>query len=206
MFELKIDILSYWLAGTGRGSSGSYDEKPLVDEHGIPYIPGKHLKGLLKEGLRSWESITNTHINANNDAHTQCFGTDPDSNETASGALRVSSATFEPAIYNDLKENKKRISKLFRELSSTAIDENGVAKNKSLRTLQVVIPVKLTAKIDWESTSPYANDELKKEIKNHLEHATAMLPAIGSKRTRGLGRCRISITETELANGGETNV
>jgi len=82
MFELKIDILSYWLAGTGRGSSGSYDEKPLVDEHGIPYIPGKHLKGLLKEGLRSWESITNTHINANNDAHTQCFGTDPDSNET----------------------------------------------------------------------------------------------------------------------------
>jgi len=203
MFELKIDILSYWLAGTGRGSGGNYDEKPLVDENGIPYIPGKHLKGLLKEGLRSWGNKTNVKDKT---IHIQCFGTDHDpvdkDSKKESGVLRVSSATFDPATYAALIANKKRIAKLFKSLSSTAINENGVADNKSLRTIQVVIPVKLVAQIDWVSTSPYANNELKKDIKNNLEQATAMLPAIGSKRTRGLGRCKIAITET---NGGNNN-
>ncbi len=209
MFELEIDILSYWLAGTGRGSGGSFDEKPLLDENGIPYIPGKHLKGLLKDGLRKWESITGAE---NPSAHIHCFGSDQDNenkednNKTKSttGALRVSSATFDSATYEGLKTHPKLISKLFKSLSSTAINENGVATNKSLRTIQVVIPVKLYAQIDWVSASPYASEEVKEKIETYLQQASAMLPAIGSKRTRGLGRCKIALKKQN--NGGNSNV
>ena len=200
MFKLEIDIQSYWLAGTGRGSGGSYDEKSLVDENGIPYIPGKHLKGLLKEGLRSWVKKTEAD---SSDIHIQCFGSDQDQSDekTETGVLRVSSATFDQAEYNGLKTDKKRISKLFKGLSSTAINKNGVAENKSLRTIQVVIPVKLYAQLDWLNESPYANTEnLKENIETYIEQACAMLPAIGSKRTRGLGRCKIAIT-TENKRG-----
>ena len=45
VMELKSDSC----AGTGEGVGGIVDVEVNFDEHGIPYIPAKRIKGILRE-------------------------------------------------------------------------------------------------------------------------------------------------------------
>jgi hypothetical protein len=69
-------------------------------------------------------------------------------------------------------------------VASTAIDPNGIAKEGSLRRIEVTIPLTLEAEI---LNIP---DE---EFKNLLIEALSMVKRLGVNRNRGLGRCSLTV-------------
>ena len=72
---------------------------------------------------------------------------------------------------------------LYRKIASTTIDENGIAKSGSLRTMEVCIPIELEGYVDGIQEN---------DIKQ-LEKAFKYTRQIGVNRNRGLGRCQFKI-------------
>jgi hypothetical protein len=48
---LKLDILSYWHAGSGRGAAALADAVVVRDDTGLPYLPGRTVKGLVRDAM-----------------------------------------------------------------------------------------------------------------------------------------------------------
>ncbi|MBU6995020.1 RAMP superfamily CRISPR-associated protein [Ferrovum myxofaciens] len=192
---LKVDIRSYWLPGTGRTSGAMIDSTAHRDAQGLPVLPGRHLKGLLRDAMErvalwGWPGYA--------DLARDLFG---DRTEEGSpylpnkGSLRISDARLPEEITPWLHSEEGRDArlKMFRALSSTAIDNDGVmgsAKDKSLRVLEVVIPLSLTARLEPVPGITPPPD--------WVQHLTAVLPlisAVGAHRNRGLGRAILSLEE-----------
>ena len=64
----SIQFLSDWHCGSGLTSGADTDAETLKDESGLPYIPGKTIKGLFKDALMEMPtnsaSISPERINA----------------------------------------------------------------------------------------------------------------------------------------------
>ena len=50
-FELRITLLSDAGPGTGEGRAGAIDREVPHDNFGLPVLPGRRLKGLLRESV-----------------------------------------------------------------------------------------------------------------------------------------------------------
>lgn len=74
---------------------------------------------------------------------------------------------------------------LFKEVASTAIGSNGVAKEHSLRKAEVAIPCTLVGSIY----------DVPDEAETLICHALHMIKHIGMNRNRSLGRCDFFISE-----------
>lgn len=73
---------------------------------------------------------------------------------------------------------------LFAKISQTRIDENGIAKDQSLRQLEVVIPLTLSGFI-------------KTDEKELIIKSLQSIKQMGLNRNRGLGRCEFLIVGDE---------
>ena len=138
--QLKIEFQHYWHPGTGSGRGSDVDAISRRDQHGLPMLPGKTLKGLLRDALIRWydENLATTLL-----------GTAPDATEQGAGLLRISNATLEDDIVYYLTQNPDLISGLYRNIYATAIKpEDGTALDKSLRGMEVIVPLTLYADID----------------------------------------------------------
>lgn len=186
---LQVELFSYWQAGTGRGSGAHVDNLTHTDADGLPEIPGRTLKGLLRDavrtaGLRGW--LTDGNL------HTVLFGQRAEEHgESRPGCLRVGSARLPTGERQWLAEaGRDCLPELFRDLHSTAIDPaTGTARPRSLRGNQVVIPLVLKAQIGQLGPTPAGWDE-------QLRLCLPLIRAIGSSRSRGLGRARLTLMET----------
>jgi hypothetical protein len=74
---------------------------------------------------------------------------------------------------------------LYDQIYSTAIEENGLAKEGSLRQMEVTIPLELFAGIE---NFPKENEYLES-----LMVCMNWVKRLGVNRNRGLGRCKIEI-------------
>ena len=84
------------------------------------------------------------------------------------------------------KEITKELSThLYKNIASTKIDKNGIAKKSSLRTMEVCIPVTLLGEIIIEEENA--------EYIDIFEKAFKWTRYIGVNRNRGLGRCKFLI-------------
>jgi len=203
---LKLDFLSYWHAGTGRGSGHHLDALVIVDQHKLPHLPGKTLHGLLRDAvyrLEHWGSCPDLISKGTTEA---LFGSNGFVGEgskaerredTQPGCIYVSGAFLESDVADWLAcdEGAKYRALLFREHFSTAINKFGVAKPKSLRGMQVTVPLQLEAEVSElvPENMPIRNW---KEI---IAAAVPMLRCAGANRSRGFGRCRISVKENKHA-------
>jgi len=185
--EIKIEILSYWHAGSGSGRGGDVDAIVLKDRGGLPYLPGRTIKGLLREGMQSCEDVGQISAKRTN----ELFG------KPAKVGSNVGSIpgllTFDDAVMS--KEERLYLTQegceqlreaLFDRFASTKLDKKGMADDHSLRAIELCVPLTLTAVV----TGPDDNLWLE-ELKN----ASSLVRALGSHRNRGLGRCRISFIE-----------
>lgn len=185
---LKVELFSYWQAGTGRGSGAHVDNLSHTDVDGLPEIPGRTLKGLLRDatrtaGLRGWLE--------DDGLHRILFGVRAEEDGASRpGCLRVGSARLPAAERRWLAEaGRDCVPELFRDLHSTAIDpDTGTARARSLRGIQVVIPLVLTARIGELAAAPPGWDE-------QLQRCLPLIRAVGSSRSRGLGRARLTLME-----------
>ncbi|MBL3553150.1 RAMP superfamily CRISPR-associated protein [Rhodovulum sulfidophilum] len=190
---LKLRILSYWRAGTGRNRPGALDALCQRDHDGLPMIPGKHLKGLLRDAVRwahgvGWTpSLDETTLFGGLDAQA-----DDGLNGTRGGCIRVDSALLPDAERAVLRENPDLIALLFDTRRSTAIGPNGTAEPGSLRFEEVAVPMTLEARLCAVGAVPDGWE-------SELEKALTLVRAVGAQRTRGLGRCILTLEKRGAA-------
>lgn len=189
---LVIDIHSWWQPGTGRGSGAHLDALAHTDANGLPELPGRTVKGLLRDavhraGALGWIENAMTAILFGKEA-------DGEGNGSTPGALRIASARLPKQERRWLASQAGEAARqqLFAELASTAIDENtGSAQTASLRAIQVVLPLKLVARINV-----LPGHELPDDWVETLKISLPLIRAVGSGRSRGLGRATLSLEES----------
>jgi CRISPR/Cas system CSM-associated protein Csm3 (group 7 of RAMP superfamily) len=196
---LKIDISSYWHAGTGSGQGALLNAVVEKDALGLPYLPGRTLKGLLRDAVYRWETFGGyDDINKDSVSITeQLFGPrGEEGKSTFTGLIRVSSAKLDDTFYQviqSIEETKQKqlIQYLYAEHFSTAIDkETGTAIDKSLRGIELIIPTTLYADIAIVDEAQHAH--LATHAFTLLAQAFPLIQAVGKHKNRGLGRAHLT--------------
>lgn len=185
---LSIDILSYWHPGTGRGSGFHLDAVTHEGADGLPRLPGRTLKGLLRDAL--WRAEQWGWNEVPSGSTCLLFGPrGEEREETYPGALRVSDAALptELAAYLSSADGVALVPGLYREHFSTSIDSaTGVAQSHGLRGMRVVVPLELEARI-----SEVAGVEAAADWRQRLQAVFPLITAVGSYRSRGFGRAQV---------------
>lgn len=194
--KYTITFFSEWHTGSGLTSGSDLDALVIKDKNDLPYIPGRTLKGLLREaaeelvelnhcdetflktvfGIPSRKSEIQTEVN------------DPEQNGvTQKGECFFSNAKLSDKLYEASVENNLA-SFYYRAISSTAIEgQSGVAQKHSLRKMQTTIPCVLEAEIV----------NVNEEYKGQIEDCFRWVKRLGQNRHRGLGRCLFEMTSKE---------
>jgi len=163
-----ITFYDFWHLSSGVSAGAKLDSLVVKDENGLPYIPGKTIKGLIRENVEILDKSKVADI----------FGAEG-SNIASS---YFSNAILDKATINHLNSNPMLKKHLFDKVTSTSIDSNGIADEKTLREIEVVVPLTLSGTIDSKE----------KEI---ISKAVSMIKEMGLNRNRGLGRCKVEIRD-----------
>lgn len=168
------------------------DATVIKDKQNLPYVPGKTIKGLIREALSEMQEV-------NDDISPKEIGSilgvekreesEPDKVIiTEAGAAFFSNAELPEVEKQEVVQELSDF--LYRNIASTQIQKGtGVAKPNSLRILEVCIPLTLEGEITG--------------IKNSdqyllLTNALKWIRHLGVNRNRGLGRCKFEVEpETE---------
>lgn len=180
----SIEFFTYWQCSSGLSSGAEFDSLVIKDKDGMPYVPGKTVKGLLREALSDLNQYSESAV-LDIDRYFG-KGNDKDSGVgSTQGRLYFSDAGLNEADRR-LILSKDLQPYLYTSLASTRISD-GVAVKGSLRNIEATLPCTLLGKIEGvDSDAVYA-----------LEQAFGMIKRLGSGRNRGLGRCQISRIEPE---------
>lgn len=186
----KIEFFTYWHAGSGLSGGAYADQLVIKDRHNLPFIPGKTLKGLLRDSACRINSFSKQLVD--DDFIATVFGQKPTKEQieresyTKEGSVFFSNATLSAKLTEDVLNEPQAIGNYFYDVvASTKINEAGVAEDHTLRQLEVTIPLTLYAAIE---NFPEGNENMEK-----LAHCLGGVKRMGLNRSRGLGRCYFSI-------------
>jgi CRISPR/Cas system CSM-associated protein Csm3 (group 7 of RAMP superfamily) len=186
-----IEFHTYWHCGSGLSKGADLDSLVVKDSNGLPFVPGKTIKGLLKETV---EDIRGFLKKEEDTALKEFFGYFNGDKvlstiETIEKNMVRGTGFFTNAELSEKEKNaivsNKAQSFLYESIASTALDENGVAKEHSLRTMQVVVPCVLHGEIL----------DVPEELYDELVQALRYIKRLGQNRNRGLGRCTFQVEE-----------
>ena len=187
--EYTIEFFSNWHCGSGLTAGADVDALVVKDGRGLPYVPGRTIKGLLREAaetLGSFEPELLKHLDA-------IFGISGDDDKKKDDKPRIGEAFFKNAtlVDGDTIVKGGLTAYLYQTFSSTAIDEStGIAAEHSLRRIETVVPCTLKGSI---LNVPEGGDAL-------LKDAMKMVKRMGTGRNRGYGRCTISPINSRRTN------
>lgn len=194
---LKIEILGYWHPGTGHGQSGYLDAVTHRNGRGLPCLPGRTVKGLLRDAVHRWECFGGYGIadQAKPSFTEQLFGPyGTEGVKTWPGLLRFSDATLPEEEVVCLTSKPELADELYRDHFATAIDhDSGTADKHSLRGIELVVPLTLQAEVDLVSSAPCR--DLETRWPDLLASALPLVRAVGAHRSRGLGRAIVTLVE-----------
>lgn len=176
----KIELLSDWHCGSGLSGGAGSNAMVIKDDRAIPFIPGKTMKGLLKEALLEICEVKGEAFEKN---YSKLFEESYTNNR--SEGLFFSNAIVKKEEADEIVSNNLQTF-LYRNITSTAIESTGEAKVHSLRTIEVCMPINLEGFINGVE-----DDEI-------LKNAFKMIRHLGVNRNRGLGRCKIIITSNDI--------
>jgi CRISPR/Cas system CSM-associated protein Csm3 (group 7 of RAMP superfamily) len=188
MLCLTFNILSDWHIGSGE-EAGAYSDSLVIKSHDLlPFLPGRSIRGLLRESMQL--AVDNNWCSAQD--LLMLFGNEGQNLESQ-GLLRISSANLSSEEQQYLLTNPGAIAKLYRILQFTAIDhQTGVAKDSSLRSMEVAIPMTLTADISLNINHPDYTKDNASHLLNLLANVCPLIAHLGAKRSRGLGQVEVS--------------
>jgi CRISPR/Cas system CSM-associated protein Csm3 (group 7 of RAMP superfamily) len=177
--KIEVGFFTYWHCGSGSSGGSRVDALVAKDSDGLPYIPAKTLKGHIREMAETLGDceFVNECFGGSSDEKDSCYDEKYKGKE---GKCYFSNAIIEESIEKDLTPY------LFTTLSSTKIDKNGLAVDRSLREIEVVVPLKLYATIEFD-------EDIEEKYKEKMINAFSQVKRIGLNRTRGLGRCEIRV-------------
>lgn len=191
-YHLLVETLTDTMLGSGLSVPGLIDNDIRYDDQGIPYMNAKTMKGLLGRQIR-WihELFPDEFKNVNLSV---LLGSPDVDGEKRNGKLHFTALHLPNGIVSALqkavKENKITKNELLDGItvmySYTALDENGIAKDHSLRRVRMIKKGFLfETEIYTEQLAP-AEEKL-------LCWSVSALQHIGTYKSKGKGlvRCRI---------------
>ena len=196
---LKIRLISDMCCGTGDGNGSDVDISTAVDLCGFPIIPGKRLKGILREC-----SLTVEAFSKFKGYTSELFGDLNDVNGlfTIEDARLVSvkvAAEIKKlqgdAVYSTLISPNQITALYTCNRSQTSIDKNGVAMDKALRTIKLVERGNC---FEAEISYPDTFDE-------HVKMCVKLMRHIGLNKNKGLGEVQCSLEEPGLPESPKTD-
>lgn len=202
MATLSFEIHAWWHAGTGQGRGNVADAVVHRDADGLPFLPGRSVKGLLRAAMQLAEGCGRIEPGRTE----EWFGTplpgaaSPDDAvvdaafaaaryETTPGTLRFTSATLgrEWAAWArslDPEARPRELGPLFALVAQTAVDDDGVVDDHSLRTIEVTTPMTLRADVEGPADSRWLEA---------LDRVAPLVRHLGAHRNRGLGRVTVRV-------------
>lgn len=209
--RITITFISDWHVGSGLGDGAIADSVLNRDADGIPYIPGRAIKGALRES--AWRLGLCRDRDDLKDAVKDLFGTGeeiPSGNEGKTqseslpdkskkrppnepGKIMVGQADLSPRLRSWLlcqPEMKRRIfvGDMTIIHAGTALDEYRQARDHSLRSIECGIPglaFGSALSIDWP--------EMEDWLPAYLSALCAGIKSIGADRARGMGECEVRL-------------
>lgn len=194
MPTLQIELLDYTLPGTGKADENDLDEIVLRDNEGLPMIPGKHLKGLLRQAVRcgqAWKWLT-TMPPQEKDWEHYLFGTSViedglTADQSQPGRLHIGNALLSQPVADYLLANPAQIPFLYAPVGANSCNEYGVSKTHSRRRIEVIVPMTLYAPI--HPIGPLPDENWLTILKTVLP----LITAVGKLRRRGYGRACLTV-------------
>lgn len=198
--NLELNFHSHWHAGTGQSAGAYSDALVLKDKYGLPFLSGKSLKGVLRDAFFEAQRARWLLLPVDADDYCeQVFGMEGGS---VQGCIRVSNAQLsntEQAILRHETDLKKS---LFTTIHSTTIDHaTGTAKDGSLRSIEVAIPMQLHATIylaEFASETGFSDEQyehVKHYFVTNLERAFAFIWSLGANKYKGLGEVSLHVAQ-----------
>jgi CRISPR/Cas system CSM-associated protein Csm3 (group 7 of RAMP superfamily) len=178
--EIEVIFDTEWLVAGGESLLGTADIAPMKDDEGFPFIPGRSLRGVVREAVclvddcinGSWErTLFGERLVPGGPHHYR------------EGTVRVGNALLvrELATACNLPDVRQDI---FATVRRTALTMDRVAQRHTLRELEVCIPgLVLMAELQ-------VADERSLHV---IAFACGLVRSIGHGRSRGLGRCRLEV-------------
>ena len=202
-YEYEIQFFNEWHCGSGLAAGADLDALVIKDGQRLPYIPGKTIKGLVREAIEDYYTFQETEIPEDfikyfgnskdkdnrkvkyNDKQEKKFDEKTDDNIDAIrfGLLFFSNAELPNIERNELTKQHAQ-DFMYASIASTRIDDNGTASKTSLRKTEVTIPCKLQFYIQ-------SDEEISKDFLEIINKSVGLIKRIGQNRNRGLGRCQI---------------
>lgn len=184
--KYKIQFYSEWQCGSGLAAGADVDALAIKDKEGLPFVPGKTMKGLVREALETIYDMRGE----DKSSFIKLFGNSKDKSNIEKETAKVSfmekgetfftNASLDSDTYSKIKENHAA-KYLYKSIASTSIEDNGIAERHSLRKIETVIPLTLHGEIK----------RIPDGLDNEVEKALHFIKRIGFNRNRGLGRCNI---------------
>lgn len=202
--KFVITFDSDWAVGTGRGQHDAVDSLVRRDADGLPFVPGKSLRGVLRDA--ALDVVIALDEAADGPWHKwylALFGASGVHGLPASsGCLVVPSAHLEAAIRGVLTADTDGVEKLRKHVvmtrGSTAIDsDSGTAAQDTLRLVErarVGSQLHGTFVIDGVSDAQWACDAWW-PARFLLLAAARLVVRLGGTRRRGVGECTVKLSE-----------
>ncbi len=199
-YKMKIEILTDTLIGSGEGFGTVIDTDIVFDDIGIPYIPSKRMKGLLRDSASSIVDIFKLSFDDFELPKVEDLFGEP--GKEWSCPFKISD--FYISDYNDnynwlnyflSKDLYKNfisgdlIIDYFTNIRKSTTIENGVAKRHSLRSFRVLSRgYTFVGEIEINGAE---SDKIK--LEKLLSLSCLNLKSIGTKRNRGLGKIKCQL-------------
>lgn len=196
MIELKLHISfsSDWHCGSGLGESHLADAVLNRDSDGIPMIPGRTVKGALREGAWRLSALGGDYV----DAERRLFGSVSYGGAHQQAGLLYAGPAELPedirAYFRGLPFGKRarEVSYMITRRARTAL-QDGVAAHGMLRSLECGIP----GMMFFSTISFDLSDSDKGWLLPYMSAVCAAVKSLGADRARGLGRCRFQLVTEE---------
>ncbi|WP_029452508.1 RAMP superfamily CRISPR-associated protein [Clostridium algidicarnis] len=144
---ISIELCSETIFGSGESVPGYVDSEVLHDDNGLPYLKGKTFKGKLREEAENIvfyiKSSNKVLGKKSEEGVISLFGREGVENPNA---LRFSDCTMGSEIIDSIRfgiskgmfNNNEVLNSMTSVRSFTSIDDDGIARNGSLRQVRVV--------------------------------------------------------------------
>lgn len=190
--RIRMSLLSDSLAGSGEAFAGTVDRDIAFDERGLPFIPARRIRGILRESMDELEFLEIVESGTTK----SLFGVPGDS---ISSPFRIHDGRIENAetlaSFLDRAQATETLATFFSPrfvlehftyLRTQTSVENGVAKENTLRISRVL----------KKGQTFFFDAECPLQYRKALDAACAGVRSFGSSRNRGLGAIRLCCEET----------
>lgn len=209
--DYEIEFLADWHIGTGRGRHGHLDRTYDRDEHGLPFVGAKTMKGLLRSSMEQIAFGLDGGADGTNeswgDLARWLLGSQPTTDEflgsrTAPqpGVLVLTRAGLEPAVAATVLARPALQRALAVERPGVKLDELGTAVQDHLRFIEMA-PAGLV--LVGRCSVP---DDAPDQALALIAAALREIRRIGHRRRRGWGRCSLNVLTEVAALDEETKL